>query len=181
MPYKGRRKNPLVRFTAAKLRIFKRLRKHLRGHSPIFNTYSTARQASARRLASKVFHTSFSLPTISAQSATLLLPKGVAAPPSPASPAVFHTYPGGTRQRQNRTNHKIKSLTFQGGHFGGTFRQLSHFYERLCKARAEAKFAWIMPSRSQRCIYIKLLFPQIAYLFAHEFHEFTRIFMSCVC
>ena len=25
MPYKGRRKNPLVRFTAAKLRIFKQL------------------------------------------------------------------------------------------------------------------------------------------------------------
>ena len=23
--------------------------------------------------------------------------------------------------------------------------------ERLCKARAEAKFTWIMPSRSQRC------------------------------
>ena len=26
--------------------------------------------------------------------------------------------------------------------------------ERLCKARAEAKFTWIMPSRSQRCIYM---------------------------
>ena len=24
-----------------------------------------------------------------------------------------------------------------------------HLYERLCKARAEAKFTWIMPSRSQ--------------------------------
>ena len=29
-----------------------------------------------------------------------------------------------------------------------------HFLERLCKARAEAKFTWIMPSRSQRCIYM---------------------------
>ena len=26
--------------------------------------------------------------------------------------------------------------------------------ERLCKARAEAKVTWIMPSRSQRCIYM---------------------------
>ena len=26
--------------------------------------------------------------------------------------------------------------------------------QRLCKARAEAKFTWIMPSRSQRCIYM---------------------------
>ena len=29
--------------------------------------------------------------------------------------------------------------------------------ERLCKARAEAKFTWIMPSRRQRCIYMKRL------------------------
>ena len=29
-----------------------------------------------------------------------------------------------------------------------------HFLERLCKVRAEAKFTWIMPSRSQRCIYM---------------------------
>ena len=28
--------------------------------------------------------------------------------------------------------------------------------ERLCKASAEAKFTWTMPSRSQRCIYMKL-------------------------
>ena len=26
--------------------------------------------------------------------------------------------------------------------------------QRLCKARAEAKFTWIMPSRRQRCIYM---------------------------
>ena len=29
--------------------------------------------------------------------------------------------------------------------------------QRLCKARAEAKFTWIMPSRRQRCIYMKRL------------------------
>ena len=29
--------------------------------------------------------------------------------------------------------------------------------QRLCKARAEAKFTWIMPSRRQRCIYMKHL------------------------
>ena len=33
--------------------------------------------------------------------------------------------------------------------------ELNHSKERLCKARAEAKFTWIMPSRSQRCIYMK--------------------------
>ena len=32
--------------------------------------------------------------------------------------------------------------------------------ERLCKARAEAKFTWIMPSRSQRCIYMKGFSPR---------------------
>lgn len=126
MPYKERRKNPLVRFTAAKLRIFKRLRKHLRGHSPIFNTYSTARQASARRLASKVFHSCFPLPPSLHNLPTLLLCKGVADPPRPASPAIFHTNSGGTRQLRNRTCHKIKSLTFQSGHFL-PFQRLSHF------------------------------------------------------
>ena len=29
--------------------------------------------------------------------------------------------------------------------------------ERLCKARAEAKFTWIIPSRRQRCIYMNLI------------------------
>ena len=29
--------------------------------------------------------------------------------------------------------------------------------QRLCKARAEAKFTWIMPSRRQRCIYMNFL------------------------
>ena len=28
--------------------------------------------------------------------------------------------------------------------------------QRLCKARAEAKFTWIMPSRRQRCIYMNV-------------------------
>lgn len=98
MPYKERRKNPLVRFTAAKLRIFKRLRKRLRGHAPIFNTYSTARQSSERRLASKVFHSSFPLPLSPHSLPTLLLSKGVAAPPSLGSPTVFHTNSGSKRQ-----------------------------------------------------------------------------------
>ena len=35
-----------------------------------------------------------------------------------------------------------------------------HLYERLCKARAEAKFTWIMPSRSQMCIYMKGFSPR---------------------
>ena len=117
MPYKGWRKNPLVRFTAAKLRIFKRLRKPPHGKPLIFNTYSAARLASERRSASKVFHSSFPLPPSLHNLPTLLLCKGVAVPPRPASPAIFHTNSGSTRQLQNRTYQKIKSLTFQSGRF----------------------------------------------------------------
>lgn len=106
-----------MRFAAAKLRIFKRLRKLLRSKAPIFNTYSTARQAPGRRSASKVFHSSFPLPPSLHNLPTLLLCKGVAVPPSFGSATVFHTNLGSKRQYRNRTYHEIKSLTFQSGRF----------------------------------------------------------------
>ena len=43
--------------------------------------------------------------------------------------------------------------------------------ERLCKARAEAKFTWIMPSRSQRCIYMN----EIARHITAKDYEHARI------
>ena len=98
MPYKGRRKNPLVRFTAAKLRIFKRLRKPPHGKVLIFNTYSAVCQATARRCLGKVFHSNFPLPPPRLRLRTPLLYKGAAALPRSALRAVFHTTSSGKRQ-----------------------------------------------------------------------------------
>ena len=50
-------------------------------------------------------------------------------------------------------------------------RQTSVENERLCKARAEAKFTWIMPSRSQRCIYMN----EIARHITAKDYEHARI------